>query len=856
MEGRKIWVRGIVQGVGFRPFVYNLAQRLQLSGQVCNTGAGVEIDIVGPPHQLEAFVVALRQEPPPLAQIEEIAQAPFNPRERVDTSFNGFTIVHSKAGETELQPFVPISPDVALCPACRHELHDPQNRRFGYPFINCTDCGPRYTIILDVPYDRPATTMAGFPLCPACRAEYESPADRRFHAQPNACPDCGPHLWYVDRTGETHSETHSETYSGNHSALVAAQNALAQGKIVAIKGIGGFHLACDAANPQAVATLRARKGRSHKPFALMVASMEIAHRLVEINPQAQALLESPAAPILLLPKRENDLLAPEVAPQNARLGILLPYSPLHHLLFYPSQASGSPPPQVLVMTSGNLSEEPIAATHDEAENRLAELADGMLFHNRPIHISCDDSVVLWAEGPIPVRRSRGYAPMPQRLPFAVAPVLAVGGELKNTLCVARNSHAFLSGHIGDLANLETLRAFEKSAAHLMQLFRVSPEVIACDAHPGYLGTRWAHEHALAKGIPIVQVQHHHAHAATLMAEHGLPPDATLMTVVMDGTGYGPDGTIWGGEFLHARYNGYTRLGRLQTVPMPGGDAAIRRPYRMALATLFALGLEWDDRLHAVRACPPAERKLLGQQLATGFNCVPTSSMGRFFDTVAALLGLCITANYEAQGAIALESLAIHTARIQGDSAKIEPYPFGVTSMGPPVPSNAPSNMPAAGSATGPMSVGVESAHPPNLVQSSQDQVKFELNLKPIMEAVVAQILDAPAPPTATWADAAATHACGAGPKSIWGEIALRTHATIAAMIVAGCREMARHTGLETVGLTGGVFQNGLLLQMTCSQLEQAGFQVVQHRRFPPNDGGLALGQAVIAGQNLDPRRAP
>jgi hydrogenase maturation protein HypF len=644
---RRILVRGVVQGVGFRPFVYGLAQRLELTGFVGNEASGVFIEVQGPLEAVQAFQSALVEQPPPLAVIDAILAQDFAP-----IAEHSFAIVASR-DDTQSTP---VTPDIATCDECIRELFDPSDRRYRYPFLNCTNCGPRFTILRGLPYDRPRTTMAVFPMCVACEAEYHDPANRRFHAQPNACPVCGPRLWFVPAARA--EEAAARPADPGHwplgeEALCRAQAMLADGGIVAVKGLGGFHLACDATNDQAVDRLRERKGRVDKPFALMIATLDLARRYVEIDAAEESLLLSQARPIVLLRRRGHPFvslpLASGVAPGNSFLGVMLPYTPLHHLLV------GDRP---LVMTSGNLSDEPIARDNAEALHRLITLADGLLLHNREIHVVCDDSVVRVFEGHVaPVRRSRGYAPFPVRWPTATGPVvLASGGELKTTACLAKPPYAYLSQHIGDMGNLETLGAFERAQEQLRLLFRAEPALVACDTHPGYLSVEWSRRFAQERGLPLVQVQHHHAHAASVMMEHGLDGSHPVIAIVFDGTGHGPDQAIWGGEVLLADYHGFRRLAHLKYVPLPGGDAAIRRPYRVALAHLWAAGVPWSDDLPCVAACPDVERRLLHRQLEGGAHCVPTSSMGRLFDGVSALIGIRQTVTYEAQAAIEMESL--------------------------------------------------------------------------------------------------------------------------------------------------------------------------------------------------------
>jgi hydrogenase maturation protein HypF len=646
----KVHITGVVQGVGFRPFVYGLAMRHALVGWVCNTSAGVDIEVEGPPEELDRFVAALTQEAPPLARIENVSV------ESIPTNgYTEFTIRHSQA-----QPgaFQPISPDICICDDCLRELFDPADRRYRYPFINCTNCGPRFTIIRDIPYDRPNTTMDSFPLCPQCRAEYEDPLDRRFHAQPNACPECGPQveLW-VRRQGAPEPKPAFR----EDEAIVATRGLLADGKIVAIKGLGGFHLACDATQDQAVARLRERKGRVDKPFALMAFDLQSVEGFCHVGERERELLTSRERPILLLSEREDSPISPLIAPGIDELGVMLPYTPLHYLLLEPGLGTVA-----LVMTSGNYSEEPIATDNREALDRLSGLADAFLMHNRDIHARCDDSVTRVFQGvELPLRRSRGHAPYPVHLPFQADQVLAVGGELKNTFCLTKERYAFLSQHIGDMENYETLRSFEDMTEQLCRMFRIEPTIIAYDMHPAYLSTRYALRQSPQEEGPApkrIPVQHHHAHIAACMAENGLDESQAVIGVAFDGTGFGTDGAIWGGEFLIARYAGFRRAAHLAYVPLPGGDTAIRKPYRTALAHLWAAGVEWREHLPPVQAASPTERAIVARQLARELNAVPTSSMGRLFDAVAAIAGVREAVTYEAQAAIELEMLVNEAER--------------------------------------------------------------------------------------------------------------------------------------------------------------------------------------------------
>ena len=663
LSGAKLHITGIVQGVGFRPFVYSLAVRFALTGWVRNTSAGVDIEVDGAQEMLEAFIRALKSELPLLARVDTFDVSFGTPGQ-----FTKFEIVHSEAVEGAFQP---ISPDVCICPDCLRELFDPADRRYRYPFINCTNCGPRFTIITDIPYDRPNTTMAPFAMCPECKAEYQNPLDRRFHAQPVACPVCGPKVWF-----EWTIDSGQKMEEGD-GAIHLAQKMLVDGKILAVKGLGGFHLACDATNAEAVAELRQRKLRVDKPFALMVLDITTIEEHCIVSQAERRLLESHQRPIVLLRRKPESNIAIEVAPKQDTLGVMLPYTPLHYLLL----KAESPAPTALVMTSGNLSEEPIAIGNDEARKRLSSLADGFLMHNRDIHMRCDDSVVriLGNQGPgnkesinqetrspnplapnLPtpiyyLRRSRGYAPNSIQLPFEVPSILATGPELKNTFCLTRDRYAFLSQHIGDMENYETLRSFEDGIAHFECLFRIQPKAIAYDLHPNYLSTRYAMERAERENLPAMGVQHHHAHIAACMADNDLDGNRPVIGVAFDGTGYGDDGAIWGGEFLVADYKGYERKFHLAYFPLPGGDAAIKHPSRTALALLWSLGLDWEKFLPPCSDLCYEDRLTLRLQLERNLNTVQTSSLGRLFDAVAALAGVRQKVNYEAQAAIEFES---------------------------------------------------------------------------------------------------------------------------------------------------------------------------------------------------------
>ncbi len=650
--GVTVHVTGVVQGVGFRPYVYGLAQRLRLRGWVRNTSAGVDITVDGSPEALRELVRRLPLEAPPLAQVAaiEVAQRPPN-------GFTGFEIAESVVLAGGYQP---VTPDVAVCAACLHELFDPADRRYRYPFINCTHCGPRFTIIQDLPYDRPLTTMGAFAMCPDCAREYRDPLNRRFHAQPVACPACGPRVWLEFTGAAAHDPG---------DPIREAQRLLRDGAIVAVKGLGGFHLACDATNARAVAELRRRKHRPDKPLALMLSDLAAVAAQCVPTLDERALLASRERPIVLVRRRPEATIVPTAAPGQDTLGVMLPYTPLHHLLL----ADGMPP---LVMTSGNVSDEPMLTGNDEALARLMGLADALLLHDRGIHARCDDSVLRALPGtraPYPLRHARGYAPAPIRLPFAGPPTLAAGGDLKSAFCLTREADAFLSHYIGDLESYATLQAYADSLAHYERLFRVRPELIAYDLHPDYQSTQHALARAEAQHLPAVGVQHHHAHIAACLADNGLSGERPVIGLAFDGTGYGPDGAVWGGEVLAADYEEYQRALHLAYVPLPGGDRAAREPWRMALAWLDHAGLEWADDLPPVRYARAESRGGIGLlevvrgQLRSGLNAPPTSSMGRLFDAVASLLGVRQRMTYEGQAASELEALA--------DPDETAVYPF-------------------------------------------------------------------------------------------------------------------------------------------------------------------------------------
>ena len=748
-----IHINGIVQGVGFRPFIFNLAEHFSLKGWVCNSASGVDIEVSGSRTVLDAFVSEISPSAPPLAQIDSI-----DVREIEYQDFEGFTILKSQDHSSD---FIPVSPDVAICSQCREELFDPSDRRYRYPFINCTNCGPRFSIIKEIPYDRPKTTMAGFAMCADCRKEYDNPRDRRFHAQPVACPVCGPQVWFEIKPGIIQAE--------KSEAVRLARNHLAEGKILAIKGLGGFHLACDASNPAAVARLRERKGRPAKPFALMAYDLEAVRRFVAVSPAAETLLSSLHAPIVLLPRKNHSGLADSVAPGQSRLGFMLPYTPLHLLLLEPAEGF----PQALVMTSGNLSEAPIAHKNQDAREKLAPIADAFLLHDRPIHRRIDDSVyTLIKDQPYPIRRARGYAPNPIRLADDLPEILAVGPQMKNTFCMTRDRYAFVSHHIGEMEHWETYQDFRDSVAQFEQLFRIKPQAIAFDLHPDYTATHYALERAAAQDLRRFPVQHHHAHLAAGMIENGLSPHEKTAGLIFDGTGYGEDGTIWGGEVLVGNCLSFERVAHLKPVPLPGGDISIQKPTRMALSTLWAYDLNWDEDLPPTRHLSDLERQSLKTQLEKGINTPLTSSMGRLFDAVAALLGVRSSITYEAQAAIELEALS--------DVSAMGYYPW---------------------------------------------QLDGEwIDIKPLLVSILADMRQG----------------------QTTSVIAGKFHNSIARLSLEIALTLQENQGLEEFVLSGGVWQNQLLLEKTTALMREHHLRPLLHRHTPPNDGCVAFGQAMVA----------
>jgi hydrogenase maturation protein HypF len=749
----KLKINGIVQGVGFRPFIYQLAHQYGLKGEVANTSAGVSIHIEGPAEKIASFESDLSEKSPPLARIVEISRRPESLKHYLD-----FSIVPS-SGKGHVSTL--ISPDVSICNDCLRELFDPADRRYLYPFINCTNCGPRYTIIADIPYDRPKTSMRHFKMCPRCQAEYDDPADRRFHAQPNACANCGPQVaLYDNRQHRIEAE----------DPIAKTADLIRNGHIVALKGLGGFHLAVDAENTGAVARLRSRKLREEKPFAIMSFDLESIGRYARIDSKEAALLTSIQRPIVLLSKKIPNSISEEVAPRNKYLGVMLPYTPLHYLLLSHGFTA-------LVMTSGNLSEEPIAIDNADAFERLAGLADYFLIHNRDIYLRSDDSIVRWAAGAVRfIRRSRGFVPIPIFLKNRIPSILACGAELKNTICVTKGNNAFLSQHIGDLENLATYDFFKLTIDHLERILEIAPEIVACDMHPDYLSTRFAEEQ---QGVEKIRIQHHHAHIVSCMAEHQLA--GTVLGLSFDGTGYGLDGAVWGGEVLATEAKGFKRLAHLAYVSMPGSSAAIKEPWRMAVSYLCdAFGGEFRNLdLPFLKQIDEQKVKVTAEMISKGLNSPPTSSLGRLFDGVAALTGIRQRVNFEGQAAMELEMLAAD---------------------------------------------GVDSIY--DYQWETGDG--YRILPAPIIRGVIRDIKS--------------------GVST--AEISAKFHGTLIRLFAHLCEVIRKEHGLDRVVLSGGVFQNSLLLSGLIQALENKHFKVFSHQLVPANDGGIALGQAVAAAAGI------
>lgn len=752
IKAKKIHIKGIVQGVGFRPFVYSLAFKYNLTGWVRNSSNGVEIEVNGKSPNIENFLTVLRNSPPLLSRIDTFEV------ENVNTNnYKDFSIIESNSMEGE---FLPVSPDYSICDDCLKELSDPQNRRYRYPFINCTNCGPRFTIIEDIPYDRPKTTMAPFKMCDQCFAEYKNPLDRRYHAQPTACPVCGPQVSLL---------IDNQIIAKGDEAIHLSRRMVQEGKILAVKGLGGYHLACDATNFKTVEELRARKKRSEKPFALMAYSVEMISNYCQISPSEKIALESKESPIVLLQSISDHTLSPLVAPSQNHLGFMLPYTPLHYLLLEPSDEN----PVVWVMTSANISDEPIAFQDQDALKRLENIADGYLIHNREIHMRVDDSVTrIIADKNYPLRRSRGFAPNPVITPLKLPQILATGAELKNTFCLTRDNYAFISHHIGDLENYETLQSFEEAIYHYQKLFRIRPEIVASDMHPDYLASRFAHQYAVNNHLPNILIQHHHAHLAACLADNQYDLEDPVIGLCYDGTGYGTDGAIWGGEILVGNYAHYQRKYHLGYVPLPGGDISIRIPARMALSHLWAYQIDWDNSLPCVSALCMEDKTVLDIQLSRQINTLKTSSMGRLFDAVASLIGVRHKVSYEGQAAIEMEAL------VDPDESGF--YPLSI-----------------------------------------DDGI---IDPKPLFEAIIIDLHENT-------------------PTKI---LSARFHNSIVELSINLCKSIRSEDKINQVALSGGVWQNKVLLENTTKKLKKEQFDVMIHLTVPTNDGGLSLGQALVA----------
>ena len=791
-----IQITGIVQGVGFRPFVYEYARKYNLSGWVRNTSAGVDIQVEGTSLNINNFMDAITNRLPPLAMVIDMTTIPVRTE-----NFDDFVIIRSQPIKDAFQP---ISPDTSICKDCIKELNDPKDRRYKYPFINCTNCGPRYTIIEDIPYDRPFTTMAPFEMCDECQSEYNNPKDRRFHAQPIACPNCGPHIWleYSTKSGGIKSTGKTEVI------LKETLSLLNQGKIIAVKGLGGFHFACDAMNYEAVEKLRIRKLRVEKPFAVMMRDLETVNKHCYLNEFERTLLGTQQKPIVILNLRCSSTLASNISPNQKTAGVMLPYTPLHHLLFNDREfAVGNKlQPSVLVMTSANLSDEPITIDNREAKEHLDTIADAFLMHDRSIKTRCDDSVfrvfldssqttkssshgfsgehassdrkVLNDQNSFsyPVRRSRGYTPFPLIMSQDTPSILAVGAELKNTFCITRDGLAFVSHHIGDLENYDTLRSFTESITHYEKLFRISPKYIAHDFHPDYLSTRYAKKRTELDHLPLIGVQHHHAHMASCMAENKISGDNPTIGIIFDGSGYGLDGNIWGGEVLLSINNEFKHIAQLKYTALPGGDLAIKNPYRTAIAYLWQEKIDYLSDLPCFNDLSSDEYQIITSQLEKGINSPLTSSIGRLFDAVASICGVRNSVNYEAQAAIELETIADKT---------------------------------------------VQSSY--NLKLEKLSEI-IRIDPSPLINAVVEDVINQI-------------------DRSI---ISARFHNALVETILKLCHQIRETHHCSDVVLSGGVWQNMFLLEKTVKILKNNHFDVFIHHHLPPNDGCISFGQAIIS----------
>ena len=751
--GRYVLVKGIVQGVGFRPFVYSQATALKLSGWVKNSTIGVEIELNGPEPSIDSFIQIIKNDAPPLSIIDQVDIRPVIPND-----YDGFKIIDSS---NDASQFIPISPDMAVCEKCRKELFDLNNHRYHYPFINCTNCGPRFTIIKEIPYDRPLTTMASFKMCQKCSEEYNDPQNRRFHAQPIACPDCGPQVWF---------ECDKKISSHGIDSISEARKYLKEGKIIAIKGLGGFHLACDALNTKVLEKLRKRKGRPHKPFALMAFDLKAIKKYCLINEAEIHSLTSPQHPILLLEKKQDNDISDLVSPGQNSLGFMLAYTPLHLLLLEPDNNFYYP--EVLVMTSGNISEEPISFANKDAINSLSHIADGFLMHDRHIHIRVDDSVTRIFRGlEYPIRRSRGYAPAPLYTAFSLKNIFASGAEYKNTFSLTRDNYIFTSHHIGDLDNYPTLDAYEKAVAHYEDLFRIDPDIVISDLHPNYLSSQYASKRAFDDNLPIYQVQHHHAHLASCLIDNNYVSDEPVLCFCFDGTGLGTDGNVWGGEVLIGNYQYFERINHLDYVPMPGGDLAAKNPYRMAISHLMSAGIVDFSSLPFVNLVSDVEFKIVKSQIEKNINSPFTSSMGRLFDAVSSIIGVRHQNCYEGQAAIELEAIC--------DPYEESSYPLEINENIIPTQ---------------------------NLIRSIHAEYQNHIS------------------------------------NSI---ISARFHNTLARMIFSISHDIKKRRNINTIVLSGGVWQNMTLLEKTYTLLIKDAFNVLVHHNIPTNDGGISTGQAII-----------
>ncbi|HDK26247.1 MAG TPA: carbamoyltransferase HypF [Candidatus Atribacteria bacterium] len=750
-----IIIRGIVQGVGFRPFIHKLIKNYNLSGWVLNSNQGVEIEVEGEEEELDSLIEDIKEKLPPLARIEEIeiVKLPL-------VGYKGFFIKKSKTKEEN--SLVLVSPDISICKDCLQELFDSQNRRFRYPFINCTNCGPRFTIIKDIPYDREKTTMSAFKMCPQCQNEYDNLEDRRYHAQPNACAHCGPQVFIYNRDGKIIK---------NVNPIEQAVKFLKEGKIGAIKGLGGFHLACDATNDQTVLRLRNLKKREAKPFALMSFNLEKIEQYCEVEKEEREQLESRARPIVLLKKKRDSIISSFVAPNNNYLGVMLPYTPLHYLLLKDTFSA-------LVMTSGNFSEDPIICDNQEALEKLDKVVDFFLLYNREIFNRCDDSIIkIMNHHSVFFRRARGYVPDPITIDFRLKEVLAVGAELKNTICFSKGRYIFPSQYLGDLKNLGALNFFKESIEKLGKIFRMNPQIIACDLHPDYLSTKYAEEIGAKRGIEVVKIQHHYAHIASCMVENDIRE--RVIGVAYDGTGYGDDGKIWGGEFLLCDFKKYFRIGHLRYSPLPGGDKAIAEPWRVAYGYLYSIyGKKAKElRIDFIQRQNHNILSIIEKMIDQKINSPLTSSCGRLFDAISALIGVRDKVSYEGQAAMEMEAICV--------SGIEEGYKFDIY----------------------------------------KENKEFIINPENIFKEIICDLKN------------------GASK----GVIAAKFHNTVADFTGDLCVKIREITNLNKVALSGGVFQNRYLTERIISHLEKEGFQVYIQRKVPPNDGGISLGQAVIAG---------